>query len=303
MAKRKVRAHPGALAELLKRKNMTQMEVASDGVIDRKTLAKINRGEEVKPETLQKLANKLKVPTTYFDPPADNSVSRVDSKPNDPRWLNLTLRKVDAERLAKMLSGTERVNWQLNVHTFDDETIQFLEQLEDAVEDIHGYLTSPPDPEGGVSLKLQLGELKRSRHVASLLEELAKHHLAILGAEYLSWQTETGIDPETNCPYIIYQSWQNVLFSVEGHPAYERRTDVWHGTVPPRFAPWGTHVSVDGRILEIDPAVIKERQRLEMAAAENQRQALKAIFGQVSKSGAKQKVSNSEASSEDRNAQ
>jgi transcriptional regulator with XRE-family HTH domain len=103
VAKIKVRAHPGALAELLKSKGMTQMDAKSVSDIDRKTLAKINRGEEVKLETLQTLANKLKVPTTFFDPPAASSLDQADSQRDDPQRLDLMLRKVDADQLVNLM--------------------------------------------------------------------------------------------------------------------------------------------------------------------------------------------------------
>jgi transcriptional regulator with XRE-family HTH domain len=119
MAKRKIRPHPGALDEFLKRQNMTQTEAAAASGIDRKTLAKINRGEDVKEDTLQKLAKKLNVPSTYFEPPADDTSRREASQPDNPRFHNLMLRKVDAEGLAKVL-GSRIIHWQLNVHTVDE---------------------------------------------------------------------------------------------------------------------------------------------------------------------------------------
>lgn len=245
MSKKKVRPHPGALAELLKRREMTQMDAASVSGIDRKTLAKINRGEDVKLETLQKLAKKLNAPATHFDARADNSESQVGSKPEEPRWLNLMLRKVDAENLAKMLPTTQRINWQLNFHTIADEAFQFLEQLEEAVNGFHEHLIHPlidpdvdPDEAAG-SLRLQLDGLKKSKRITSLLEELAKHRLAVLGAEYLSWEAnkKTTWHDETQYIEINYVSFRNVVLSVEGHPAQPRRANVWQGTEPPKVTP------------------------------------------------------------------
>jgi transcriptional regulator with XRE-family HTH domain len=278
MANRKVRPHPGVLAALLKSKGLTLTDATRDPsrgtrVIDRKTLAKINRGEAVKEQTLLDLAKNLKVPIEYFFGPADNSASRVDSKPEDPERLNLTLRKIDAERLMEMLSANDRVNWQLYVRTIGDETIQLLAQLEDAVNDLHRWLSILPSVVEDGSLQTQLDELKKSKRVANLLDEMAKHRLAILGAEYLSWESHTQEVPRNDdllCDVFVtqtsYVSSSNVVFSIEGYSMHERRLKVWQGTVPPRFAPnYDTRIYVNGTQLFMEPTAHAQRVREAMS--------------------------------------
>jgi transcriptional regulator with XRE-family HTH domain len=309
MAKRKVRPHPGALAELLKSRGSTLTDAARDisrgtRVIDRKTLARIDRGDEVKLETLQKLANNLKVPITYFDPPVGRPVDQVNSQV-ESRWLSLLLHKVDVDDLVKMLcrrwddTEPDSIHWKLNVNRVDDEAISLLEQFEDAVNDFYEYVNAP----GPDSLRAELDRLKKTKHVASLLEELAKHHLAVLGASYLSWQSQKEIDRETECSIVIYDSCDHTMLSIEGHSAHERREKVWQGTVPPRFAPWGTFVKVNGRMLETDPAVVQEMENRRLNKAMDD----PFLGPQIDESGrfrveGEQKDSNSEASSGGSNA-
>jgi transcriptional regulator with XRE-family HTH domain len=258
LAKIKVRPHPGALSGLLSKKAMTQVDAAGVTGVDRKTLAKIDRGEEVKLETLQKLARKLNVPTTHFEPPAASSVDQADSQGDDSEWLDLMLRRIDADALMDLMfdfsdeDQADRFKWQLNVHTVDDEAIPLLEQFEDAVKDLNQYLKNNLRRNRN-SLREQLDELKKIKRVTSLVEELAKHRLAILGVEYLYWEAQEITDPVTQCSSIDYVSRSIILLSIEGTPAHERREKVYQGTVPPKFAPDSqTLVYVDGNQLETE---------------------------------------------------
>jgi len=260
MAKRKVRLHPDVLAELLKSRNMTEEELTdtSDRGVDRKTWAKVMRGEEITAKTRQKLANKLKVPPTYFDPPAaETSVPQSDGKPEDSPWLNLMLRKIDAESLSEMLSSIGgHINWLLNVHAIDDETVQLLEQLEDAVNELQAYhWVAPVDGQGNESLRAKLAGLKMSNDISNLLEELAKRGLAILGAEYLAWRSEQKFEchEETEYKIISYVSGRCIALSVEAHPGHPRRARVWQGKEPPKSSPGRyTIIEVNGVALHED---------------------------------------------------
>ncbi len=143
MAKRKVRPQPGALLKLLRDKGMTQMDAHTQTGLDRKTLSKINRGEEVKLETLQQMTTKLRVTDAYFL----NSAAAADDadvlsvlRPGD-----IMLRKLSAERLAAILKGASRIRWELNAHVEGETARKSLEEFEEGLARSHGDYGSPED--------------------------------------------------------------------------------------------------------------------------------------------------------------
>ena len=76
------------------------MDASQKTGVDRKTLLKIDRGEEVKLEKLQKVANKLGVPEEYFlHPPA----AEVTDDGDVPEPGTIMLRKLDVARLKDFL--------------------------------------------------------------------------------------------------------------------------------------------------------------------------------------------------------
>jgi transcriptional regulator with XRE-family HTH domain len=256
MAKINQCSRPEALSELLKRKGMTQMDASATTRVDRKTLLKIDRGEEVKQETLQKVADKLGVPEEYFLPLS------VTGDGDVPKQRTIMLRRLDAARLEELLAGAERVEWQLNVKVRDEEARKFLKDFEAAVERFHGELRQEESSRryyrdlhrfemtdsltdsvrARLSLGAQLDRLKIADDIAARLKLFAGHRLALLGADHLFWEysfyqscyeEEECYQPDTD----RYESCNAVLLSVEPLGTQSRRTPVSIGRPPPLFAP------------------------------------------------------------------
>lgn len=243
---------------------MTQVDAADKTGVDRKTLARIERGEEVKQETLQKLANGLRVPTSFFDPPVTESPPITKLTKEDPEWDQdpftdalIMLRELDADRLLGLLNYARKINWHLNFQPSDEKAHELLEQFDKAVHELHQHLTyqSPEWKNPKVAptdLSKKLSALKKGRVVAKLMEQLAEYRIAILGADYLQW------DVSEDRKYVVteliayvhtYASTRIVELSVEKSGIRTRRVPISIGREPPKFAPDTdppTEVIVDG---------------------------------------------------------
>ena len=243
MAKIKVRPRPGALSELLKKKGMTQVDAFQKTRVDRKTLSKIDRGEEVKLETLQQVANKLQVPEGYFRHPVPAAADDSDvSSVLEPGTI--MLRKLDWARLEELLKGAETLRWHLKAPVRDDAARTFLEEFEQAVENFRKQLdfNIPEAWDGDPSLRFQLNLLKTADDIAARLESLADHGVALLGADYLFWDCDSEDGEYEDCRWtnVNYRSSRTVLLSVEPGGAQSRRVSFFQGSLPPRFAPKNT---------------------------------------------------------------
>jgi transcriptional regulator with XRE-family HTH domain len=262
MAKIKVRSHPGALAQLLKRKGMTQMDAKDATGLDRKTLAKIDRGEEVKLETIQQLAKKLHVSVAHFTPPSTASTAdQIDTQELPDCMGSLLLHKVDGDRLPGMLQHSINIQWNLNVQTVDKKARELLMELEEAIGQLRDQLRTELheiDEDQPHSLTYQLRRLNKAEDVSMLLERLAEHRLCVLGADYLWWSkssdtTDHIISDTTDhhgSDIIRYDSSRMTLLSVESHGVHSRRVPVDRGYEPPKFAPEGSPpIYVNGTLL------------------------------------------------------
>jgi transcriptional regulator with XRE-family HTH domain len=243
MAKIKVRPHPGALSYLLKKKGMTQMDASAKTRVDRKTLLKIERGEEVKLETLQQAATKLQVTEDYFLHPPPVEVVYDDDAHSALEPGNIMLRKLDSARLDAILKGAARIRWELNARVQHEAARKSLEEFEELVEQFRQQLTQPTsgnaDDASTDSLRFQLRRLKTAEDLTARLDRLAEHRLTVLGADYLFWQSSSEDDHYEDRYRVIvnYTSTRTVLLSVEPSSTPSRRVQVSLGSVPPKYAP------------------------------------------------------------------
>jgi len=235
MAKIKVRPRPGALSELLKTKGMTQMDANQKTRVDRKTLSKIDRGEEVKLETLQQVATMLRVHEQHFLQPAAAAVSDDEDDFLLPRGTIL-LRKLDAARLEELLAAATRIDWCLNAQVPEETTRKFLEEFAVAVQHFKEHLHFQEDDGEPPSLKQQLDRHRAADHISAGIDGFSERRLAFLGAQYLLWEcieTERG-PPEHSWTKWSYFSKNVVLLSIEPLGTVSRRTSVDQGSVPPK---------------------------------------------------------------------
>jgi transcriptional regulator with XRE-family HTH domain len=234
MAKINVPSRPGALSELLKRKGMTKTDARQKTRLDPKTLLKIDRGEEVKLETLQQVANKLEVTEEYFrPPPAAEATNNIDV----PERGTIMLRKLDVARLFELLSVTDNLldclEWKLNTHVRDDEARRFLKDFEKAVENLwkERYRDRKTVFSGPChTLEAQLDRLKLVDDMAACLEQFAVHRLVLLGSSYLVWMCSGKYEGSSKIEYL---SFNTVLLSVEPFGTQSRRAHIIAGDVPP----------------------------------------------------------------------
>jgi transcriptional regulator with XRE-family HTH domain len=285
MAKKMVHPRPGALKELLEKRELTQEQAANREVVglDRKTLRKIDRGEEVKLETLEDVAKRLRVSLGHF-----LGTTEADDKLNDPPAHTVMLRRLNGERLAELLKRVplggrfqsitgDQLEWLLNVQVVDEKASKLLNELERAASQSRVIPSStaaqaervrasaigwPPAVPVTDSLSAQLQRVTSLDRLGDILKELHECRLAVLGGDYLYWvKMPSSFRDEFGHHFseVTYRSFPKVLLSIDPSSTRSRRVPIFPGFEPPKFAPnAATIVTVDGRRLDTaEPPISK----------------------------------------------
>src|SRR5262249_13119244 len=143
-------------------------------------------------ETVRKVANGLRVPVNFFDPPATELAEQDDHN-------LITLRELDTDGLSELLNKADTITWRLNLPRVDEKVRELLKQFEDAVFYFYQHLHHQSyewKERGPHSLQTQLSGLEKGEAVATLMEQLAEHRIIVLGTDYLHWMVSKEIVPE-----------------------------------------------------------------------------------------------------------
>lgn len=242
MAKKLISVKPNILIDIARKQGVQTLNALSERTrVDRKTLKTINEGKAVKEATLISIADKLRVPLTYFTASDEPSTpATVDRRPSE-----LNLKVLTAQSLRLMLSeasNSDAIIWRTNLNAVDDEVESCLLKFEETIAEFAALLNGWDHWRGkNNELKAQLSKLKMQGQIETHIQSLSGLHVRLFGGTFVRWEQNCDCPPGIpdhlhRCSKIENHYWSTTaaVIGVEEGKSTSCRVQVDQGEVPPR---------------------------------------------------------------------
>jgi hypothetical protein len=222
-------------------------------------LRAINEEKPVKETTLQKIADKLRVPLGHLRGPSNPDTRSAVAGGG---LQEIKLEQLDATALRGIASDVREINWFLKIDQMPEELETLLLKLRKGLHDwVAHEFGMASDPEAPDNLDAEINYIKASVVIDEIVEALAQRKLKIFGATYVVWQRElVKHDPDDEYygydPTLRYNSRLVAALSIVPEQKTNITVRVHPGTEPPqqfdeasvgRIQPDINHVEVDGK--------------------------------------------------------
>lgn len=272
MALNKSTPRPGALKQAISNAGMTQAEFAKKARCSRTTLQKIDRGEPVKAETLDEIAQVLGLPVAHLlgteEKPEDTGPDQIvvdeDEIFGTGTWVKILMRRLKTtEDISNLLRFPGEISWSLNAGDIAKDQETALLSFEESINQFRGknltWLGSR-----GPSLTKLIEDKKAATGIEAQIKDLADNGLYVYGAKYIQWNEDREIYSHEDNEYevLVYTSKRVSLIAIDITCAQSMRLDVCIGYPPPRHATAeNPRIKVDGRWLETETDYVSRRMR------------------------------------------
>jgi hypothetical protein len=232
-------------------------------------LRAIDAGKPVKETTLERIANKLRVPLPHLlgsTTPDNVSAAAADG------FREIKLQQLDATALRRIAGETDDLNWFLKVDQVSEELEALLVKLRNSLRGWYAHevgMTS--DPEARDNLAEQIDYIKTSVDIDKTVEALAKLKLKIFGATYVVWVKGIPRDPNDDyhpiVPILYYTSRLIAALSVVPEQKTNSTVRVHPGTEPPQQ--FDGDELTDINFVEVDGVRVWSRKTFSSATGED----------------------------------
>jgi hypothetical protein len=238
MSKKLIAIPEGNLLRIAATKDVaTLLSLKEKTGVDRKTLRAINTGQPVKETTLQRIADKLRVPLAHLLGPSTlDKVENSSSLDPQPGYREIKLQQLDAAALRRLAEAIDEITWFLKIDQMSESLEATLLKLRKSLLTWQGAIRLVEDPGANDNLVEQIEYIKMSADIDKSVEQLAEQNLKIYGGTYVLWDKKQLRDPYEDflLPILRYTSRKKAALSVAPEGKHNSTVRVATGWEPPR---------------------------------------------------------------------